>query len=446
MIQITRNQARQIRALFKRLLSGRGRRIDPTIQFEAGPQGLEIRSWTLQGAVQYHAGGTFPPTSSAVPLSALQACEGKSDAPVEFDDSGFPPTPKTFTSLPAGLLMALHQASQCAADENTRYALDHIQLDGAKGRIAATDGHHALLQSGFQFPWQDAVLIPASGVFASPEFAHDDPVGIGRTDKWLSFSIGPWQIHLPIDKDGRYPRCDDIAPKPEKIVSRLQIAEHDAKFLRDAIPGLPGDEDNVHHPVTLQLDGEVIVRATASDQPQPTELVLTNSQLVGEPVKIGLNREFLSRALKLGFRELGLINSDAILTFQDEKRKYLIMPLTLDKNAKPATGAMRIESGAADPNAQPQRLRVAPSTSNPETTMTKPKDQAETAVASNGTSAAEQESAIGPIGAAIQLRGSLRTALADVTTLITSLRRQKRQQNLVQSTLQSLKDLQKIAG
>ena len=51
-----------------------------------------------------------------------------------------------------------------------------------------------------------------------------------------------------------------------------------------------------------------------------------------------------------------------------------------------------------------------------------------------------------PIVAAIELRTSLRATLTDLNNLIASLRRNKRQQRIVATTLQSLKELQKVAG
>ena len=49
-----------------------------------------------------------------------------------------------------------------------------------------------------------------------------------------------------------------------------------------------------------------------------------------------------------------------------------------------------------------------------------------------------------PIEQAIVLRDSLRTALVQVNELIRSLKRQKREARLVQSTLASLRQLQKV--
>ncbi len=503
MIQITRNIAREVRAVFKRLLCGKRRKINPTVQFDACPAGLFIRSVTLDGAIQYHVAGEFPVLKFAVPLSTLEACEGKNEQPVQFNvtpndqvavewqegrvprqqtvsqaiwkEDSFPTTPPTFVANPAELLIALRDASQNAADDASRYVLDHLQLDGAKGKIAATDGKHLLVQTGFQFPWPDAVLVPASSVFGSAELPHDQPVGIAASENWLSLSIGDWLIHLPINKDGRFPKTDEIIPRPARIVSRLQIAAEDVTFLTDALRRLPGD-DGFNHPITLDLNGEVIVRATAEDQPRPTELVLSQSRLIGDPVRININREYLARAIRLGFREVGLIDANGILTCDDGQRKYLWMPLEFKSAIKPTTDAMRIESNAADPASQRPDPSSTTSLSTskltiPMTRMTKPKhnspksDEATcqpstdsptlTSTSTNAPPSTSDKTSTSPITnplntnpiiAAIELRTSLRTTLTDLNNLIASLRRTKRQQQIVATTLQSLKELQKVAG
>ena len=51
-----------------------------------------------------------------------------------------------------------------------------------------------------------------------------------------------------------------------------------------------------------------------------------------------------------------------------------------------------------------------------------------------------------PIEQAEALRATLRAALAQTNQLIVSLRRQRKQNRLMKSTLESLKDLQRVAG
>jgi hypothetical protein len=53
--------------------------------------------------------------------------------------------------------------------------------------------------------------------------------------------------------------------------------------------------------------------AASGDADWTTELLLTNATLSGQPLRIDMNREFLARALKLGFRELQLTSTTAPL-------------------------------------------------------------------------------------------------------------------------------------
>ena len=73
----------------------------------------------------------------------------------------------------------------------------------------------------------------------------------------------------------------------------------------------------------LDLNGEVAVRAANEDQPQPTEIVLRNSQRVGEPTRINMNRAYLARAIEMGFEELRVSDPQAPVLCCDENRKFL---------------------------------------------------------------------------------------------------------------------------
>ena len=60
------------------------------------------------------------------------------------------------------------------------------------GTINATDGRQLLIQSGFTFPWQDAVLVPRNKVFTSPELPQDQPVAVAQSGDWAAVSAGRW--------------------------------------------------------------------------------------------------------------------------------------------------------------------------------------------------------------------------------------------------------------
>ncbi len=84
--------------------------------------------------------------------------------------------------------------------------------------------------------------------------------------------------------------------------------EGDVQFLERTLAELPKSDDH-NRPVTLELNGQTIVRARGKDPPT-TELVLTNSHRSGQELRLACNREFLARATKLGFRDLHFTSTE----------------------------------------------------------------------------------------------------------------------------------------
>src|SRR5690606_2701388 len=143
--------------------------------------GLAIQAKNDQVAVALHQPGEFPPESVTGPLEALKSCEGTRRDPVTFEQHGdqvvvqwsdrripqvaqfralepegeFPAMPDALQANPPELLQSLVDAVETTDQESSRYALGCLQLRGARGGIAATDGRQLLLQSGFQFPWEE---------------------------------------------------------------------------------------------------------------------------------------------------------------------------------------------------------------------------------------------------------------------------------------------------
>jgi hypothetical protein len=76
---------------------------------------------------------------------------------------------------------ALQRACDSSFVSSTRYAVNHVQLDGKQGRIVATDGRQVLVQSGFKFPWDEQVLIPRRTAFGCKELPSSEAVLIGNS-------------------------------------------------------------------------------------------------------------------------------------------------------------------------------------------------------------------------------------------------------------------------
>ena len=468
MITLTRSLARHLRAVFR---SAEFRQTftnsDARVLFTAGPTGLIVEGMSDNVGLQYRLPGEFPTQRFAVSFECLAACEGKSVDPVtlepldehrvvarwtarkvpqavEFHTGSIdtftecPAAPEVYTTNAPGLLTALRDAAASTDDTSTRFALGCIQLWGKTGQLVATDGRELLAQSGFDFPWTDAALIPSSDIFNCRELPQDALVEVARTETHVVMRIGAWTIFLAINKEGRFPATEMIQPATAAS-SSLQLAESDRAFLRDSLPHLPTSLSQ-GLPVTLDLNGQVIVRSKGEGQAQPTELVLTNSRLDGDPLKAAMNRKYLERAVKLGFEQVHFFGAEAAVQCDDGRRQYIWMPLHANFSVPGSAAATRIESPSAEPVGKPRRV-PRPAAREPISIAAEPASPACAETAQSTPTPASS-----PIEAAVAMQGVLRDALAQIKVLVTTLRRERKRTRLVRSTLSSLRQLETVAG
>jgi hypothetical protein len=371
LITISRNLARQLRTVFRRALriTPRGRSYPAT--FQTGQDGLRVRVCSPEAAVEYYAPGAFSEEQFAIPIEVLADCEGRQESPIELEpadgqvlvrwqDGGvpqlvqveaatavdaeqFPRMPAVLAENPPRLWKALLEASETTDPGSLRYALACVELQGARGRIVATDGRQLLVEDGFAFPWDEDVLLYGSKLFGCPEVVGDQPVRVGRTGDHVALQLGSWRFWLPTNQEGRFPDVSRHLPHTEEATARVQLARSDAAFLAQALPRLPGG-DELNEPVTVELDGAVTVRAKAAGQPKAMELVLTNSRWSGQSVRLHTNRRFLARAARLGFRELLVYGPRRPISCQDESRRFVWALLDPESAIAPQADAIRLTS------------------------------------------------------------------------------------------------------
>jgi len=351
LITITRRLAGQLRVVFRQALNRWSRGPVPAISFATGPDGMRARATSGDAAVEYHAAGDHPVEQIAVPFPMLGDCEARKDDLVQLevqkdgrvlaqwhdgsvpqmvqydaaepvDGAAFPRLPERLAENPPGILTALRDASETTDPDSTRYALFCIQLQGASGRLVATDGRQLLVQSGFQFPWEEDVLVSKSRVFGCRELFQDEPVRIGKTDKWFALAVGPWSVFLRLNEGGRFPDVEHHVPRVDTAVARFQVSASDAEVLAKSLVRLPGD-DEYNLPVTVDPNGQVAIRGQAADQQHPTALVLRASNASGEPVRLNMNRKHLARTLKLGFSEVHVFGNNVPVLCRDDHRQYV---------------------------------------------------------------------------------------------------------------------------
>lgn len=481
MISISRSLVRQFRAVARRAgLCKLGSNGSAGVRLIATPGSLRLQASNGRVAVEHQMAGRFEAVDLTVPWQLFADCEAKNDGAVlirrnetsgidaSWDDRGVPQQKEYVTAdaiempafsrelvpNPPNLLMALRDAKATTELSSTRYALDCIHLNGAIGSIAATDTHQLLVQTGFQFPWQDQVLIRSTEVFASRELPAELPVEIGRTESGVTVRVGEWTIHHELNKEGRFPNVERIIPAPTAIKTRMQVDAADARFLTDTVRRLPAD-DLTDRPLTLDLNGSVMVRARKDEQSPMMELLLSRSHRVGDQLRLQTNRAYLVRALELGFTEVGFVDAESPCVCRDATRTYVWMLLENNGALEPSAEALQIDSmSVPSPVAtNPARNGVpaATPTNAITTTVTPvnrvtghlvPRRATKTSVKADVVPVSSASRSTDVIEQALELRNQLRMIVQGLTELVTQIRHQRKQTRLMKSTLQSLKQLQ----
>jgi hypothetical protein len=402
----------------------------------------------------------WEPDAAYIPFDLLKDCEAKTDDPVQVEMTAgnqvlatwnaghvpqmkqydipsredlFPDWPDALTDNPSELAVALHAAMETASPESSRYSLNCVQLRGS-GTIVATDGRQMLLQSGFEFPWDEDLLIPRRLVFGSSELPRGTSVQIGRSDGWVWFRMGRWSFAFAINAEGRFPPVESNIPDAQHAAASIQIDSKDADFLVKSMKQLPGNNDR-NSPVTVDANGSVAVRSKSEDAPHPVELLLANSTRSGQAHCFNTDRTFLRRALDLGFRELHVFAPDQPILCTDDRRKYVWAVLTPDDAVKPSEDTVQISSvcdaasGTSNPIQPQQETSVSKSTQTSSNTNNQ----------STTPSSTEEL-----IGQAEQLKVSLRETLSKTSDLIVGLKRHRKEAKIVRTTLDSLRQLQTV--
>ena len=465
MIPITRKLVKTLRSVFRAALGLSAQSNGTPLHVTTGPDGLVISAAMFGLGIRYHLDGSFPEHEFWLPFEFLKQVEGNRNDAVLIDPKPggvdvqwvVDTVPQTrtfqvenppdaielpdvdFTDNPPEQLVALSEAARTCDQNPHRFALGCMQLRGETGEVAATDSHQLLIGGGFDFPWDDNVLIPGGKLFTHREFQTDAPFGIGQTDDVVAFRVGAWTAWMSIEKERRFPEIDHAIPNIDAAVGTVSIPQSDGDFLARAVKQLPANDER-HSPVTVDLNGSIAVRAATDGAEVPTELVLTQSSRTGKSVRFCTNRKLLARAMQLGFDGLHVFGPESPVMCIRGNRKYVWMLLGKEGVIKPSKQAIRIESAVPpEPTTETSATTISNSTRNP--TPMKPAKQTRSTMPAQDT---QTDNAPSLIDRAESLRQSLQTALADTRNLITTLKQQQKASRSVQSALKSLRQLETI--
>ncbi|HZY89074.1 MAG TPA: hypothetical protein VFE78_29900 [Gemmataceae bacterium] len=452
MIELDRREAARFRAAVRRC-AGRPRGLGPPVALRQDEDGL-----TLSAALEEAAISLRLPTPGGaaaclvIPFATLAAIAGPGGGaavfeagergrvhcrwqdrgePRELDFEPVPPEARSADLAPAGglkaaapsLLAALHACGRTAGrGPGGRLALSRLQLRGKLGEVVGTDGRQLLLWGGFQFPFEDDVLVPAVPVFGGREFAGERDVRVGRTGAHVIVAAGPWTVWLAIDATMRYPDVATVVPRGPRG-AMLLLDEADAVAVLHALPKAPGPGGDPA-PVTLRFDARPSVGVEAAGPAPAADVRLSRSRCSGPATAVGIDARYLAWALSLGLREVRATAAGAAVLFRDEHRAYVVASL----DRQPAPGA------AGRPVPVPNQ-RTNPPTGEGEDGMN---------AQPNGpppTDPGAAEDALDPLAEAEALRAALAEAARRVGRLMTSLRQFQKQRRALQAAWASLKHL-----
>jgi hypothetical protein len=301
------------------------------------------------------------------------------------------------------------------------------------------------------------VLIPSTTAFGCKELNNGGEANIGATKEFVTVQAGAWTLHFRIDKEGRFPNASQVIPSLSSAVTRCRISGEDVTFLVKSLSRLPGEDDE-DAPVTVDLNGRPVVRARGEKQSRVMEVVLARSEVLGKAVRFNANRNLLARALDLGFTEFCVVNADTPIVCQDERRKFVFMPLSKEGAIGPSEDAVQIVSGEVEgpTKTRPQEKRK----SVPVESCQSLPDLAEINGNGHGNGHSNGElhhkdervrrrristSAIHELLDEVgELRNVLRDAFTRTHRLMAGLQKHKKKSQVVQSTLASLRQLQNL--
>ncbi len=449
MFAFPRSAARRLRLLARKSVVGRPRGPAPPVGVYSDRGGITMAVVSADVMVALHLPGAATlKTPFLMPMDALECVEGAGDTAVQCEASGrdhvtlnwtdrglprsqrfsvpksspveLPLRPKTLMPVPVELLQALHEAGRSTAREANRYALQRVQIRGQAGEVIGTDSYFVYRREGFSLPFVQDLLVPAVPLFGLDEWSQASAIRVGRTDQHLVVVAEAVTVFLTIDSVGRFPDVASVVPKGPATAT-LTLDPEDALFLLDALPTLPG-HDEQHQSVTLDLSpgASGVVRAKAGKAKSVVEVRLPRSSVKSGPLRIALDRRYLIRMLTLGCCKLRAFSDHRPLVATGPTITTVLMPVDADLIVPP-TPHTRVLTPV--PQSTPTPSRSTPM-KTPEPT-------------SNG----HDGEALDPIAEADALRSALGEAHHRLSRLLTALRLKKKEQKALSQVWSSLKSL-----
>ena len=220
-----------------------------------------------------------------------------------------PTVPEPASTGNAAFKPALREALECASVDASRYVLNGVCLDLSDPEchaVVATDGRHLFAANTFHFDLPQSVIIPTRKFLGWSGFAQDGDwrvaVALNPEDapEWIRLASDHWTF-LTKAIQGNYPNWRQVLPGEGRKTTTVTLNEAARALLLDALPRLPGREDN-YQPVDLVVaNGQFSLSARAQGDPAASQVPVPGATVTGDDTRIRLNRSFVTKALRFGF-------------------------------------------------------------------------------------------------------------------------------------------------
>jgi DNA polymerase III sliding clamp (beta) subunit (PCNA family) len=375
---------------------------------------------------------------------------------------------------------ALQQALDCASEDSSRQVLHGACLDVSNKEahyVVGTDGRHLFSANSFLFDIPESVIVPRGKFLTWPGFVEDGPwtLRFQRETKpatapktyvspaWVRLDSDHWTyVAKPIE--GNYPNWKQPVPPAESLKSHVTLGEPGMKIILDALPLLPGQDDN-NQPVSLQIKGEYLTLKAKGNAKEWTEIPIP-ATVSGLPVTVSLNRTYLAKALKFGLAQIDIQDKTSPMVFSTKGKLLVVCPLAPDSppNAKQSPAVPAAPAApAAPPTSPPENASAAatPPAAEPATPTAESAERTQPVAQTNGAATtggnlsttptqSEESPAIDQMLAQIgTVRDGVKKALEDLANMERLLRRAVKEQranekeiNRARSTLRSLQHVE----
>jgi hypothetical protein len=186
---------------------------------------------------------------------------------------------------------------------------------------------------------------------------------------------------------------------------------------------LPGSKET-DSPIYLSLDVAVWLRAYETSQNCGVALELSLSNFTGKPVSVSVNRQFLRNALSFGINRIGIDHTgEKPIICEGNDKTFVCMPFS---GTEPKAEQMDVIASLSQTVVAPKELAKP--------VKCKRKVTSKPTIATPISKVALLESAE-------QIRNDLRKSLIQVNDLIREVKAQRKQDRLLQNTMDSLRKL-----